>query len=98
MAVPVRVTSLQTEGSRPASEMSRLDELSDKQEDITVHVPTTSPPQGVPAGQELPAPPVPPPGGGELVAGVHAPETIPKATISAKTAGCTFTHAKSGLE
>ena len=64
--------------------------LNDKHDDFTVHVPTTSPPQGAPAGQDgTAAPPVPPVPG--LVAGVHAPEAIPKATISAETANCTFT-------
>jgi hypothetical protein len=42
----------------PTTEGSRLP-LTFRHEDVTVHVPTTSPPQAVTFGQEGPAPPVP---------------------------------------
>jgi len=70
-----------------------------RHDDITVQVPTTSPPQAVTFGQDAPAcPPLPPvaavpaaPGvpaapDDPLGPGAHAPENIPATTANTRTA------------
>jgi hypothetical protein len=56
---PEIVTLLQVRGSSPARAMSTLLSLSVRQDELTVQVPTTLPPQAVPFGHETPLPPVP---------------------------------------
>src|SRR5262245_24156645 len=87
---------LHVRGSRPTSEMSRAP-LSDTHDDVTFQVPTTSPPQAVPAAHdgpplvpalpllELPPVPVGLPGLDE-----QASITVPNMTATPRTANRTF--------
>jgi len=91
---PVSLTFLHMVGSSPAGPMSRSVALKVKHDELTVHVPTTLPPQGDPFGQAPPAPvlelpPVPPfpvlelppVPEGSFVPLEHAPARNPAATI-----------------
>jgi hypothetical protein len=98
----VRFTQLR--GSRPASETSTFP-LNFRQDELTLHVPNTLPPHGVPPGHDPPAPPLPdepppvptaaPPPVPPVPDGVseppeHAPEIIPNAIAMARPAGRIF--------
>jgi hypothetical protein len=109
---PASTTSLQVRGSSPANVMSRFELDNDKQDDITFQVPTTSPPQGVPFGQDglVPPPPcvpavpivpaleVPPVPDGRLEVAVHAAEIIPAETARERSANWNFIEGAPSLE
>src|SRR5262245_59283303 len=97
LSEPAIVTLWQVRGSRPTSEMSSAP-LSETHDDVTFQVPTTSPPQAVPLGQDgpPPVPPLPPPELPPVPDGLvpepelHAPKMIPAASAVARTRNCTF--------
>jgi hypothetical protein len=82
--------------------MSRFELLNVRHDDITVHVPTTLPPQGVPFEQEappIPAAPVvpdaplpelPPTPDGELLNELHPAAIVASASADARAADRTF--------
>jgi hypothetical protein len=85
LSEPEIVGFTQLRGSRPAADGSTVP-LSLRQGDITVHVPTTSPPQAVTlVEQDDPPPPLPPVPDG-LPDEVQPPEVIPAAIVIARTA------------
>jgi hypothetical protein len=99
LSVPATIGFLQLDGSRPANETSRFP-LNFRHEDVTVQVPTTSPPQAVTSEHAPPPPPdpllVPPAPVGPPEVGVQAPEinpnvpNVPNASAIARRADWTF--------
>ena len=92
---PVSFTFVHMAGLSPAAEMSRLVALNVKQDELTVHVPTTLPPQAATFGHPPPAPVLPaaPAVPLELPAAPvrfeplpHAPESIPAAIAIVRNA------------
>jgi hypothetical protein len=98
LSEPEIVTPVQFRGSSPSHDGATLP-FTVRQDDATVHVPTTSPPQDVPSWQVGPVPPVPVvpplelppvPGWPVPVVELHAIESKPAASKIAREADWTF--------